>query len=381
MLAATKQWYPAGQSPPMSEYYEKLAIGQSDLDESVPTLNQLARDKQAPAIVRATALAVLTDDPAEESLATALAALADPDPKVASAAISRIDTEIRRVIDRNRYGNISGDDRKQLKALIGGIASLLAADSRRLRIESARSLVGIPAEYRQSYLAPNLGQAFDLALDDYKRSLYVENDRAGYHMMLGSLHEILGDRERAKEDYRAAITVEPNLAGPRSNLAAILESEYEGLQNQLQQTQAGGGMAAGQLKGIVAQMQNLNQQSSRLRGQDHGLLAKEIQRSEGLAGSHGLHYRFAMSSYIQRDLAATEKHLLEAIGQQPDNSMYLMGLATYYLHVKAPEKASGYIDQLIQQDPNHAGYQALRDQAQQQLQIKRQDPDGDADPN
>ena len=381
MLTATKQWYPVGQSPPMSEYYEQLAIGQSEQKESVPTLNRLARDSKAPAIVRATAMAVLADDPAEESLATAMAALADPDPKVASAAISRIDMEIRRVVDRNRYGNVSGDDRKQLKTLIVGIASLLATDSRRLRIEAARSLVGIPAEYRQSCLDPDLGQAFELALDDYKRSLYVENDRAGNHMMLGGLHEMLGDRERAKEDYRAAITVEPNLAGPRSNLAAILESDYERLQNQLRQTQSGGGMAAGQLKGIVAQMQNLNQQSSRLRGQDHGLLAKEIQRNEGVAGSHGLHYRFAMSSYIQHDLAATEKHLLEAIAQQPDDAMYLMGLATYYLQVEAPEKAKDYIDQLIQQDPNHPGYQALLQQAQQQLQIKRQAPDSDVDSN
>ena len=116
--------------------------------------------------------------------------------------------------------------------------------------------------------------------------------------------------ERAKADYQAAITVEPNLAGPRSNLAALLESEADRLQNQLRQSQAGGGVAVGQLKGIVAQIQKLNQRSSRLRGQDHGLLAKEIQRSEGIPGSHGLHYRFAMSSYFN------------AIWQRPKNTCW-----------------------------------------------------------
>ena len=58
MLAATEQWYPAGQSPPLTEYYQQLAIGQSQLEESVPTLNRLARDRKAPGIVRATALEV-----------------------------------------------------------------------------------------------------------------------------------------------------------------------------------------------------------------------------------------------------------------------------------------------------------------------------------
>jgi tetratricopeptide (TPR) repeat protein len=239
-------------------------------------------------------------------------------------------------------------------------------------MEAARTLVNLPAEYRQK-IEPEFRQAFELALDEYKKSLFAENDRAGSHLMLGSLHEMLGDPERAKADYQAAITVEPNLAGSRSNLAALLEAEADRLQNQLRQAQTGGGMTVGQMKGILTQIQKLTERSSRLRGQDHGLLAKEIQRAEGIPGTHGLHYRFAMSSYLQRDLAAAEKHLSEAVRQQPDSPTYLMGLATYYLHVEKPDEAIKSIEQLIRLDDQHPGYQALKAQAQQQLQAKGQE--------
>ena len=119
-------------------------------------------------------------------------ALDDPDPQVPAAALDRLSRELGRVANRQQYGSATSEDRDQLKLLISKVASVLTHDSRRLKIEAARTLVSLPTEYRQN-VEPDLRQAFELALDEYKRSLFAENDRAGSHMMLGSLHELLGD--------------------------------------------------------------------------------------------------------------------------------------------------------------------------------------------
>ncbi len=367
MTESFDKWYPVNTSEPRSRYYEQLAMGRSDDEAAVPTLNELATDERAPAIFRASALAVLMGDSDPESLTTAIEAFNDSSPKVIVAALMRVDMEIARLADRQRYGNADEVDREQIKRLAREVAPLLTHPSRRVRIDAARVFVGLPNDVRQNDVEPDRRKAFELALEEYKRSLYIDGDRAGNHMMLGGLHEMLGDPARAKDDYRAAMTVEPNLAGPRSNLAALLEADANRLNSELRQSPSGGGIAVGEMRSKLKQIQSIGRQIARIRAEEHELLRKDIVRSHGLPDTHGLHYRFAMSSYVQRELESTEKHLLEAHRQQPDNQMYLMGLATYYIHVEKPDVALQYIDQLTKLDAQHPGYQALANQAKQMM--------------
>ncbi len=368
MFVAAQEWYPEDQSPAKSEYYEQLTIGRSTDAARVPTLVDLSNDRKAPAIFRASALNALMDDASEESLNAALKAITDPDSKVVAAAIVRLDMESIRIGGRAQYGENTAADLELLKSLTQNIASLLSHSSKRVRIEAARTFVSLPPDARQNYAEPDRQKAFQLALDEYKKSLYIENDRAVYHMMLGGLHEMMNDPDRAIDAYRAAVTVEPNLAGPRSNLATLLESKIDGFRNQLRQSQSSGGMQAGQLQGMYSQMQTLAMQVAKLRFEENGLLAVDVERSAGLPDTHGLHYRFAMSSYVQGNLELTEKHLLEAHAQQPDNPMYLMGLSTYFIHVQQPKVALKYIEPLVKMDGQHPGYRALADQAKQMIE-------------
>ena len=271
--------------------------------------------------------------------------------------------EISRIGQRQQYSQTPGGARDELRPIGEAVAALFNHPSRRVRIESARVFVSIDPDSRATFSTPQQRNGFQKALDELKRSLVVENDRATYHMMLGGLHEMLGDTERAKDSYRSAIIVESTLAGPRSNLAAILEADIERSQQQMRQSQQNGGIAAGQLKGLLEGMRRTAEKCAKLRYEEHGLLAKDIERSKDLADTHGLHYRFAMSSYIQRDMAAAEKHLLEAHQQQPENAQYLMGLAAYYLQVRDATKAMEYIDPLLKIDPRHPGYQGLLNSA------------------
>ena len=363
MMEATTKWYPPEQSPEKTKYYEQLAVGLSDDQEAIPTLLEMASDLKAPALFRASALSELMGDSSEESLKVALNALDDSDAKVIAAALLRIDVEISRLGQRQQYSQMPDSTRNELRPLAEAVAKLFAHDSRRVRIEAARVFVSLDRDSRDSFTTIKQRNGFQKALDELKRSLNVENDRATYHMMLGGLYEMLRDPERAKDSYRAAIAVEPTLAGPRANLAAILDSDVEQAQLQMRQYQQSGGIQAGQLKGMLEQMQRTTAQSARLRFEEHGLLAKDIERSKDLADTHGLHYRFAMSSYTQNDLASAEKHLLEANRQQPDNPQYLMGISAYYLHVRDAAKAMKYIKPLLELDPAHPGYQALLNSA------------------
>jgi tetratricopeptide (TPR) repeat protein len=327
------------------------------------TLTKLATDLKVPAMLRASALAGLTTDTSKGSLQAAMAALSDADAKVVSAALLRLDAEINRIGDRQRYAQ-SGDSNSELRPLVGALAKLFDHPSRRVRIEAARVFVTLDPRTRMTLTDAEQRVGFEKALGELKESLYIENDRAAYHMMLGGIHEMLGDLDRAKDDYRAAISVETNLAGARSNLAALLDADSDRMRQQIQQSQSSGGVTAGQLKSMLTQIQQISIQAARLRAEEHELLAKDIERSKDLADTHGLHYRFAMSSYLQGEMEAAEKHLLEAHRQQPDMPTYLLGLAAYYIQVGKPKEALKYIEPLVKLDPRHPGYQSLLDQAQ-----------------
>ena len=368
MMAATERWYPADQSPDKTKYYEQMVVGFSGSKDSVPTLMEMAKDARVPALFRASALAELVDDGSPDSLRVAIEALGDPSPKVVSAALLRLDAEINRINQRQQYGGVSGSTSAEIRPIAESIAKLFSHVSPRLRIEAARVYVSLDPQSRMAFAGPEQRHGFEKSLDELKESLRIENDRAAYHMMLGGLHELLGDSDRAKDDYRSAIAVEPNLAGPRSNLAARLDDDVNRLRQQLQQSQQSGGMTAGQLKQIMTRTQQIGLEAAKLRFEEHALLAKDIERSEGLPDTHGLHYRFAMSSYLQQRFEQAEKHLLEAYHQQPTTPQYLMGLATYYVQFDKPREALKYIRPLIETDSQNQGYQSLLEKAQSMME-------------
>ena len=369
MLEATTKWYPEGQSPEKTKYYEQLAQGLSGGESSAPTLVAMANDRRVPALIRASALNGLVGDSSEESLEASMQALQDDDPKVVSAALARLDAELVRIGGRQRYSQ-SGPNSSELRSVVEAIAKLFNHPHRRVRIEAARVFVSVDQESKTAYTDLKQREEFERALAELKKSLYIENDRAAFHMMLGGLHEMLGDRERAKGDYRAAITVEPNLAGPRSNLAAILDAEVQQTEQEIRQMRPSGRMDATQLQQMRDRMRRQGEQMirsaqtvERLRLEEHQLLTIDVERAKDLQETHGLHYRYAMSCFVQKDIESTKKHLLEAYTQAPDNPVYQMGLATYYVHVEDGEKAMGYIEQLLESDPRHPGYRSLREAA------------------
>lgn len=173
-------------------------------------------------------------------------------------------------------------------------------------------------------------------------------------MLLGGLQERMEQLNQAAESYRTAIRLQPDLTGPRSSLAFILERKVQSLQEQLQ--------SGSRSTAATTQIENLAKQINELRAKDHELRGVDIERAANLPGVDWLHYSYGMSSYLQGDLTLAEKHLKIAAEMQPDQDNYLMGLATFYIQVKKISQAEEYINKLLEIDPDHPGYLALKRQ-------------------
>ena len=370
MLDAVNQWYrdPTG-APTKTKYYERLAHAKSGSADSPAVMMQLALDGTAPAIIRATVLQELGQDQSPQSLKTAIQATQDSDAKVVSAALPRIDTAIARILER---ATSATELQEQLQPLVEVVNQLTDHPFRRVRISAAAVAAGIPTDLRNRWSNADQRRSFEKALQEYKESLLLENDRPRNHLMLGSIYELMNQSQQAMEAYRAAIRLDPYFAGPRSNLAALLESNARQIDQELRSS--GNQVSVAELKEISQQIQKFLLEANELRKQEHELLVTDIRRSKDLPNTHALFYRYAMSCYIQNELDKTEEYLLAAHEQAPEVPQYLLALSTYYRQTKDYSKAVQFVNQLLAIDDQNPGYRNLAKELSIELESEPAQP-------
>ncbi len=369
MKEACAQWYDGSKSrsgdTAQSVWYELLARGQSARIHDVAALVQLAQQPAHPGLVRATALEVLADDRSAESLEAALAAVNDDDPKVVAATLRRIEREMQRAMEYFSYGGDRLNRDRVLEPLLKAALQLLEHPVRLVRVSAAPVVAAFPDDLRDQLASSDQRKAFRAAIDEYIASLQLEQDRAAVHVVLGNIYEVLGRIDEAERAYRTAMRLDPNLTGPRSNLAALLESRVRQQQQRMMSQQSG--MAASEVQSLVAEMQRDLDEARALRKEEHNLMRIDLIRSRHLPDTHGLHYRFAMSSYLQGDRAAAEEHLREALRQRADNPQYLLALATLYRETGRLDEAARLAIDLVKLDPDHPGYRNLAREIEREL--------------
>lgn len=357
MAKACEKWYPPESSPPKTNWYPELAQAQFNIRNQLPAtelLKALATDTANPAIIRATAADLLSrqSDPAGSKMAVEL--LGDRDTKVVVGAIRTVEADLMEIQNRQMYSANPGSAGGGLQTLSRSLGELLLHESKHVRSEAARALASLAPSARSSVLTPAQQREFLVSIEDYRKSLMVMSDTAGAHMQLGGLQERMGQSNQAADSYRTAIRLQPELTGPRSSLAYVLENKVQTLQ---MQSQSGGGTEA-----ITKQMNRLGEQILELRKKDHELLGIDVKRADGLPGVDALHYRFGMSCYLQKDMANAEKHLKIASEMAPEQEGYLMGLATFYLQQQNVVEAEVLVTKLLKIAPNHPAYIALKRQ-------------------
>jgi predicted CXXCH cytochrome family protein len=197
---AVEAWY----GPPAEEDEARMAAaraihaGRQGAPESGPGLRSLAADATESGIARATALALFTAHPTQETLDALAVAARDPDPMV-------------------RRGALAGLEAFAPEVRLPVAFPLLRDSTRAVRIEAARLLAplarGTLTDAQQSLL-------LDVS-DEYVAAQRVNQDHPAALTNLGNFHAAAQMPFDAELAYREAIEIDPSYVPAYANLADL----------------------------------------------------------------------------------------------------------------------------------------------------------------
>ena len=305
-----EKWYEKRDAPHFADAL--AAAWQGDQDADAP-LVEVIQSREFPAIVRASAL---------WQLYLQSPSMAQP---LAAKLIGHRHPQLRAVSIRCLQ---SIDNVEQAISLV---MPRLSDSVRLVRTEAAAFLAGVPRDR----LSLENQRAFDVALQEYRESLLLNNDLAGAHQALGMLAERLGQPQQAKAAYLAAIHVQPGVAGSRGRLADLLERT------------------------------NDREDARRLRGEELELLKRDAM----LLPEHaGLQHTYGLSLYLNGQHDEALSVLRRASELAPQNADYLLVVALLYERLGNFDAALAEVDRLIEMQPNDLRFQAVRQRILSQLQ-------------
>jgi len=280
-----------------------LAAGWSGEASARDALAKQAGTRRLPGIIRASALATLAELNAQAAIAPAERALRDRDPQV-------------RRVAANLWSRLNRSQRTQ------HLPEMLADPIRSVRFEAALGL----ADIRDVGLDQASRDLRKTAIDEYRRGQLAEADQVGSHMALGLLAERSGEFGEARKAYEDAIRVQPKVAGPRSNLAVLVERFGD------------------------------TKRAEELRRAELPLLARDV----GLVpGSAALQYKYGLALHLAGRTEQAEQVLLEAhrLDERFLDCTYF--LAVYYMQSERKAEARELAEDLIRRAPDEPRYRQL----------------------
>jgi tetratricopeptide (TPR) repeat protein len=268
---AVRKWY--GEKRPDDPHWAPaIAAGHAAKPEGDKLLIELADRKATPAIVRATAIDLLANYPSRESQAARREVLRASDPLVRLAGVRTVSAELE-----------------------AQLATLLAAkvdDSMRsVRVASAARL----AYMSMQHLPETQRDAFERAFAEFLTSQELSLDHAGGHLTLGAIARAHGRIDEAIAHFQAAIRLEPYMAGPRSELASLMQDQV----------------------GDANEIRRLREEEAELMERD-ALLAP---------GNAEIHYRLGLLRFLLGQFDEAQAALTAACDRAPQNYEFLMMLA------------------------------------------------------
>ncbi|MGE0755578.1 MAG: tetratricopeptide repeat protein [Pirellulaceae bacterium] len=313
-------WY--GTKADAADHYATTltAARRGDLDAR-ERLIKLIRDRRLSGILRATCLFELGQYAQDDVVSTSAEMLTDEEPLVRLAALPNL-------------------ERLPEDQLVKRAAPLLRDPLRAVRAEAGRVLARVDIRW----LDGPQRQAREAALEEYRQGLVANNDRAVAHLGLGVLAEQLGDLPGAREAYETALRIEPQMAGPRANLAALLEQ-----------------FAASERDETAAQ--HLARRVQDLRQQELELLRRDAQL---VPRNASVRYRLGLSLYLHGQLAEAEHELREAVQLSPNTADFVLGLALLLQKQNQIPEAIEWTRRLLVLRPGDPSYAQLLAELEQQ---------------
>ena len=200
-LDSVDRWY--GHTPEgFQRFAETLNAGTVGAPGAQQSLERLVGDVEQPAIARATALSLLAN-------------FAPPPTDEAVHAGVRDDWALVR---RAAAHSLSNTDPA---ASANALAPLLSDPVRAVRIEAAEVLAGLPA----GNLPTNVAVALSRATDEYISSQQLNADRPEAHMNLGLLYARANHFDKAEQELKISLSLDPSFAPGAVNLADLYRAQ------------------------------------------------------------------------------------------------------------------------------------------------------------
>lgn len=360
-----EKWYPNKERP---NHVADVMHRVWENDPSVlPELKKCVTDKQTPTITAASLIAELNRFPGEESSKLARDSLKSEDAQILVACLSIIEIYLQQEVD---FGG--QDDLSELGvSLIREITPLLSHSKKSVRLEAARVLTSLRGATKTRLQGDN-AKAFQQALDEYRASLELNSESPGAHFGLALIHENLGEELKAAEAYVTAIKLDPGYVGPRSNLAALYDRQFERLEREAkQEAQRLVSILPSEREPIIKKIKGLEEQgfavqakSVALRREELPLLKRDAERSPNFAP---LQYRLGMLAYLNGENALAGAALKRAFELDEKNPQFALG---YLLHLKSEKKWREVFElalQLTKKFPGQSEFPLLVSEAEKEL--------------
>ena len=157
-----------------------------------------------------------------------------------------------------------------------------------------------------------------------------------------------------------AVRVEPNVTGPRTNLAALLERQAEGAERSAQQIAQQNREAAVER---IMEAQKLRERVAKLRKDELPLLGRDAKLAPDNAA---IQYRYGLSLYLHGQHAEALGSLKKAVELEPNTPDFILALALLYRRQGDLTNALKEIERLLKLRPNDRSYLQLQQEVRQQ---------------
>jgi tetratricopeptide (TPR) repeat protein len=375
-MAQVERWY-GPKRERGAEYASELDAQWNHRRGAAAGLENVAAKRTFPAIIRASAWTQLgqTGSPSQKEI---IAATSDPSPLVRAAACGAAQIHFPGVVDFLESGMprrewITPRFETPIRQLGSAVARCLSDPVLSVRLEAARALAKLPSPLRNGVLSAEEQAAWEIGIEDWKKSMLLNNDRGGSHTALGVFYESQEEWTQAKTSYETAIRIEPSVVGPRSNLSILLERVANdfALPPAERRFQLDTDISEPALRASVLELTTA----------EADLLKRDAALAPQLAP---LHYQYALALVRLKDYPQAQTALKRASEIEPDNTTYLYTLAILLKEqAKTPlewDEAVSIAARLVGVEPQDARFTQLQSEinearASQNLEKPSQTPE------